>query len=91
MVLVILTNPTSATENCSKHGECILKNHPRKKDTKCYFCSCTVKKWTDDNGTISKLYSGRVDWTGPACQYQDIAVSFHIVFWTALGLLVVVM
>jgi hypothetical protein len=45
---------------------------------------------TDDDGKILDLYQGHVDWVGDQCQFQDISIVFHIVFWTSLVLLVFV-
>lgn len=78
------------TANCSSHGVCVAKPNPASPGTVCYSCSCTLKKWTDDNGKPVKNYDGPVTWTGAACQYQDVSASFNILFFLFVGLTVVI-
>jgi hypothetical protein len=79
------------TGNCSNHGSCTKQPHPRKPKTQCFYCSCTLKKMTNDKGEVMKNYPGFVSWTGSSCQYQDISASFHIVFWTVVALIFALM
>ncbi|KAJ3281330.1 hypothetical protein HK104_000081 [Borealophlyctis nickersoniae] len=73
--------------NCSFHGTCTAQKVPRLNNSMCYLCSCN-NKWTDDQGKPVKGFSGPVTWTGDACQYQDISVSFQILFWLTVVLIV---
>lgn len=75
-------------KNCSNHGSCIKKQNPRKVKQECFYCQCDVKIFTDDQGNPMKNYNGHVDWTGMACESQDISISFHLCFWITIALLV---
>ncbi|KAI8816478.1 uncharacterized protein EV422DRAFT_545376 [Fimicolochytrium jonesii] len=77
-----------AFANCTSHGACVPKTDAN--NVTCYTCSCN-KKWTDDNGKAVKGFSGPVTWTGDSCQYQDISVSFQIIFWSSVSLIVTLM
>jgi hypothetical protein len=69
------------TFNCSNHGICIKKGD-------CFQCECS-KKYTDDNGNQSPLYSGHYDWIGDNCSSLDISTTFHIIFWISLFLVLI--
>ncbi|KAH6579888.1 hypothetical protein BASA50_011227 [Batrachochytrium salamandrivorans] len=71
--------------NCSNHGVCVGKKNPAQPSSQCFVCSCTVNKWTDDNGNRVPNYDGDVTWGGDSCQYQDVSVSFQILFWFTVG------
>ncbi|KAJ3143703.1 hypothetical protein HDU90_000468 [Geranomyces variabilis] len=76
----------STFSNCSNHGACTLHNVTATQQ--CYRCTCSTK-WTNDNGKAVAGFSGPVIWTGSSCQYQDISVPFHILFWTTVALIIV--
>ncbi|KAI8929013.1 hypothetical protein BC831DRAFT_433969 [Entophlyctis helioformis] len=71
--------------NCSSHGACVSQPNRKVPGTSCFRCSCTLKKWTDDAGKPVKGYDGPVTWVGDACQFQDVSASFQILFWFAVG------
>ncbi|KAJ3319921.1 hypothetical protein HDV06_005820 [Boothiomyces sp. JEL0866] len=75
--------------NCSAHGLCTKQAHPLKVNTFCYFCSCTVNYLTDQKGNRVKNYDGPVKWSGNSCEYQDISISFHILLWLTVALVVI--
>ncbi|KAJ3059832.1 hypothetical protein HDU98_004139 [Podochytrium sp. JEL0797] len=75
--------------NCSNHGMCAQFANPRIANQTCFFCSCYTNN-TDDNGELIIGGSHRkVLWSGPSCSKQDISADFHLLFWTTLGLVVV--
>ncbi|KAI8903369.1 hypothetical protein EDD86DRAFT_215204 [Gorgonomyces haynaldii] len=71
--------------NCSLHGQCQAS---AQNGQVCYQCSCTLKKWTNDKGQRVKNYDGPVTWTGDQCQYQDVSVSWNILFFSTVGFIV---
>ncbi len=79
----------SVFNNCTSHGICVQKPNPRKTAQNCYFCSCTVKTYTDPQGNPLENYKGPVKWVGSQCELQAYTNIFHIGFWTVLVLLLV--
>ncbi|KAI8620823.1 hypothetical protein BC830DRAFT_423942 [Chytriomyces sp. MP71] len=78
------------SNNCSNHGMCALAPNPRASNQSCFFCSCYTNN-TDDNGELIIGGSNRkVLWAGPACAQQDISSEFHLLFWTTVGIAIVV-
>ncbi|RKO82948.1 hypothetical protein BDK51DRAFT_50456, partial [Blyttiomyces helicus] len=82
------TDCNNAFSSCSNHGICTPQKVQSLNNSICYLCSCTGRQWTDDNGAPVAGYSGPVTWGGNACQYQDITVPFHIIFWLGVALFV---
>jgi hypothetical protein len=81
----------STFNNCSYHGSCMAFPNPLgKKNSTCYFCKCTGKVLTDDNGKPIPGSSTNVKWAGDSCEFQDISVSFQILFWITVGLLILI-
>ncbi|KAI8918173.1 hypothetical protein DFJ77DRAFT_285286 [Powellomyces hirtus] len=78
----------TAFSNCTNHGACTLTNVTDSQQ--CYLCKCSTQ-YTDDAGKPVKGFSGPVAWTGDSCQYQDISVPFHILFWTSVSLIITTM
>jgi hypothetical protein len=81
----------TTTRNCSSHGSCTLQPHPRKPQTNCFYCSCSLNRFTNDQGQVLDSYPGFVRWSGHSCEAQDISIEFHIVFWTSLALFLALM
>ncbi|KAJ3241973.1 hypothetical protein HDU81_008845 [Chytriomyces hyalinus] len=75
--------------NCSNHGMCTQMPNPRASNQTCFFCSCYTNN-TDDNGELIIGGSNRkVLWAGPSCAQQDISSEFHLLLWSSVGLIVV--
>ncbi|KAJ3004177.1 hypothetical protein HKX48_001386 [Thoreauomyces humboldtii] len=83
--------PTSAAacatafSNCTNHGACT--NQTITDGRSCFLCTCSTQR-TDDSGAPLAGYSGPVLWGGDSCQYEDVSVPFHIMFWTSIALIV---
>ncbi|KAI8831666.1 hypothetical protein BJ741DRAFT_651597 [Chytriomyces cf. hyalinus JEL632] len=75
--------------NCSNHGMCTQMPNPRASNQTCFFCSCYTNN-TDDNGELIIGGSNRkVLWAGASCVQQDISSEFHLLLWSSVGLIVV--
>ncbi|KAJ3248570.1 hypothetical protein HDU78_011423 [Chytriomyces hyalinus] len=75
--------------NCSNHGMCTQMPNPRASNQTCFFCSCYTNN-TDDNGELIIGGSNRkVLWAGASCAQQDISSEFHLLLWSSVGLIVV--
>lgn len=61
-------------QNCSGRGECTGIKSGPKGQT-CYLCKCA---------------NSRPQWTGDACQYQPLSSDFHLLFWTSVILLAMI-
>ena len=67
-----------ATNSCSGHGTCVKKytDQPDAADqagVECWACACSPTVSKDSKGRSRKTY-----WGGPACQKEDVSVSFFI-------------
>lgn len=68
---------TSATSNCSGHGECKLKygseTETAKDKSACFACQCSHSIVHNKDKTFKTTY-----WGGPACSKQDVSGPFWL-------------
>jgi hypothetical protein len=76
----------SRFNSCSGHGSCVAKKINNKN---CYFCECSKQDFDDENNPLTNR--GPVIWSGSKCQYKDISVPFHIILWTVVAILFVLL
>jgi hypothetical protein len=64
------------TSSCNSRGNCT--KYSVEKSRECWACLCALDQV---NNTL---------WGGNACELDDIAVDFHLLFWTSLALFLAV-
>ena len=72
----------SGTNSCSNHGVCSQFSYKSSStESKTYFkCICNRDNFDDFGIPIPR--SSNATWSGYNCQFQDISVQFHLLFWT---------
>jgi hypothetical protein len=82
-----LNSCTTATGNCTGHGQCVDKyavpgRETREGDRQCFVCSClSTKKFPD------KENSKHVHWGGAYCQKIDVSSPFWLIATTTVVLI----
>ncbi|RKP00693.1 hypothetical protein CXG81DRAFT_26598 [Caulochytrium protostelioides] len=80
----------STFDQCTMHGTCTQqKTIVAGVEETCYLCACGTDR-VDDAGKPIPGFTKKAHYVGNACQYEDIAPEFNLLFFTGLGLFIVV-
>ncbi|KAJ3093124.1 hypothetical protein HK102_007963 [Quaeritorhiza haematococci] len=85
---ILVTVPNEAVTSdlaVPKQKRSVLAECPATADA-CAHCS---NEYTDDDGKPVPGFKGPVKWAGDMCQYQEISADFHILFWSSVGMIIV--
>lgn len=79
-----LADCETSTSKCFGHGKCTRSplKHENDRSFTCFKCSCspTVKTANGGNSTIN--------WAGDMCQKKDVSVTFHILLFLTIALII---